>query len=380
MIAIHDPDLPGLSDLDTAALRRITGADDVSVLRFRYRSGERAILHLSTDCGEGSAWFFQGDKAKRLARDATPMARYDVPTEALYQTFPSDHRMPQIRAFLEDYDHVTPGLIGGELSGPPELLRYRPGLSCTFRCHAADGSAVYVKLINGDSPAQLAGMNRQMVSQLTGTQVTVAPAIGTAPDYGAIAYRAAVGRSLDAALASQGDARVAKRAIKALRQFSSLKLIPTRHLSADVLCDRGAESVALTKVTAPSAASDLERVLARLERRAPPLAMRPIHADMKLEHLFIDGDRTTLIDTENVSLGPPDYDLAQLYGRLWQSELEGLLPRALVENATDMIRAEAGDSFEWCLNIVTLSLAKFYAQRPTADAADKIAAIVGRLS
>lgn len=380
MIAINDPDLPGLSGLDTPTLQRITGATNVSVMRLRYRSGKRAILHLSTDAGEGSVWFFQGDKARRLARRNKRTARYDAPSKALFETFPNDHRMPQIRAFLTDYARVAPDLIGGHPSGSPELLRYRPGLSCTFRCGRADGGTAYVKLINDDSPTRLIEMNRQMVSHLAGTSVAVAPAIGIAPDYDAIAYATASGRPLDVELAAQGQPSVVTQAIGALRCFWSLGLTPKRHLTAEELRTRGAESVDLTRVTVPAATKAVERVMARLEARTPRLTMRPIHADMKLEHLFTDGDRITLIDTESVSLGPPDYDLAQLFGRLRQAELEGQLHRDIADGACRIVRAASGDSFEWCLDVVALRLAKFYAQRPTPDAADRIAAILDRLS
>lgn len=380
MIAIHDPDLPGLTHLDTDALRRITGAKDVSIMRFRYREGKRAILHLSTEAGEGSAWFFQGDKARRLARRNKRTARYDASSEALYESFPCDHRMPQIRAFLEDYDHIARDLIGGAPSGAPELLRYRPGLSCTFRCRLVSGGAVFVKLINDDSPARLAEMNRQMVSHLAGAPLSVAPIVGIAPDYDAIAYASAAGQALDADLAKTGDPGKVSLTIDALRSFWGLSLTPSRHLTADVLRKRGAESVALTSLTVPAASQVVRRTMARLHAHTPQFDLRPIHADMKLEHLFVDGRHVTLIDTESVSLGPTDYDLAQLCGRLWQAELEGQVPHDLVAQTARTVRAEAGQSFDWCLDVVALRLAKFYAQRPTGDAAEKIGAILDRLS
>lgn len=380
MIAIDDPNLPGLAELDATALRRITGAEYVSVVRFRYREGKRAILHLCTEGGEGSVWFFQGDKAKRLARRNKRTARYDAPSEALFEAFPCDHRMPQIRAFLDNYERVAPNLIGGKPSGRPALLRYRPGLSCTFRCCLEGGDPVYVKLINDDSPTRLARINHQMVSRLDGSPVSIAPIIGTAPEFDAIAYAAAEGQPLDAALSETGDASRVAQAIDALRGFWKIDLTPRRVLSVDALRERGAESVALISTTVPAVAQTARRTMARLDGRPPHFHLRPIHADMKLEHLFVAGDNTTLIDTESVSLGPPDYDLAQLYGRLWQAELEGQLQRELVETASAAVKAEAGDSFDWCLDVVALRLAKFYAQRPTPDAADKIRAILDRLS
>ena len=48
MIAIDDALLPGLSDLTTGTLQRITRSEAVTQMRFRYLAGKRAILHLDT--------------------------------------------------------------------------------------------------------------------------------------------------------------------------------------------------------------------------------------------------------------------------------------------------------------------------------------------
>lgn len=378
MITIDDPHLPGLSGLTPDVLQRITGAEDVSLMRFRYRAGKRAILHLDTGKTQGSVWFFHGDKARRLAK-RTSAASYDTASEALYETFPNDHRMPQIRIFLNEYRARAPHLVGGNPIGQPELLRYRPGLSCTLRCHVAGRRAAYVKLINDDSPARLAVMNRNITGLLAGSPVSVAPVIETDPELSAISYAEARGRPLDAELAATNSIDPALQGIDALRRFWRLPFTPTRHLSAEVLTRRASESTTLVALTAPQSLSAALRVLTRVETRTPSLGCRPIHGDMKLEHLFLDGGRTTLIDTESVSLGPPDYDLAQLYGRLWQADLEGHLPRALVIKAAGEIRRAGRHSFDWCRDVVALRLAKFYAQRPSPEAAKKITGILERL-
>lgn len=380
MIAIDDPHLPGLADLGPEALRRITGSENVSLMRFRYRAGKRAILHLATEAGEGSVWFFEGDKARKLARRSTTPARFDAPSAALFEAFPYDHRMPQIRAFLQDYRLIAPRLIGARPLGAPEVLRYRPGLSCTFRCRMVGGGAAYVKLLRDECATRLAVMNRQMAAHLAGGPLSVAPVLGTDAELNAIAYAAAMGRPLDAELSASGGVGAVQQAITALRRFWSLPRTPARHLTVEALLERGAECADLASVTVPGAGPGMRRVLARLEAGRPRLAARPIHADIKLEHLFIEGAHTTLIDTESVSLGPPDYDLAQLCGRLWQAEIEGQLPRDLVERAAELVRENAGDNFDWCLGVVALRLAKFHAQRPSPDAGTKIASILERLS
>ena len=122
LLSIDDPELPGLKGLTLARLCRVADADTVSLMRLRYRAGKRAILHIATGDGtelcEGVLWFFGGDKARRLAR-RNKSARFDADTQALYERFPNDHRMPQIREFLECYTTVAPTLLGDTPIGSP---------------------------------------------------------------------------------------------------------------------------------------------------------------------------------------------------------------------------------------------------------------------
>ncbi len=381
MIAIADAGLPGLSALGPDALSRIAGTDEASLVRLRYRAGKRAILHLATGpsgTGQGAAWFFEGDKSRRLAA-RTEAASYDEATGALFQTFPNDHRLPQVRLFLEDYEGRASALIGGTPAGAPEVVRYRPGLSCTFRCERAGSAAVYVKILADDVPERLAVANLRIAEGLAGGPLSVAPVVATDASLSAIAYSAARGASLDSLLA-RGGVEPVLQCLDALRRFQTLAPTPERHMTRKVILDRSADCVSLVAATVPACHAAAARILARLEAGRPRLGSRLIHADVKLEHIFLDGGRTTLIDTESVSLGPPDYDLAQLYGRLWQAEADGLVPTATVEAATREIVLSAGPAFGWCLDAVALRLARFHAQRPCAEAASRIETIFERLS
>lgn len=380
MLAIDDRDLPGLADLSQERLRAITGADHVALLGLRYRAGKRAIVHIAFETGEqrteGALWFFKGDKARRLARHNRATARFAPEARALFEAFPHDHRMPQIRDFLGRGACIIEDLTGTAAAGAPVLLRYRPGLSCTFRCPLEGGSAAFVKLINDDDPARLLKANRIMLRRLAGGPVTLAPALGIDASVSAVAYASASGRPLDAVLAEAVTTAPLDQAIGALRTFWQAPIAPARRMGPDLLLNRARESAAFVAVTAPSCVAAARAVVARLVASPPDVALRPIHGDMKLEHVFIDGSRTVLIDTESVSLGPPDYDLAQLLGRLWQAELEGQLPRAQVRAACARVRAQAGPAFGWCLDVVALRLAKFYARRPASDMTQKIAAML----
>jgi len=382
VLSIEDPKLPGLTELTDERLCEITGADSVVLLRLRYRAGKRAIVHLKTYAGaeqsEGVLWFFAGDKARSLAK-RNKSARFDPHTRALYERFPNDHRMPQIRRFLDGYADIAPRLIGGQPDGKPHLLRYRPGLSCTFRCALKGQADSYVKLINDDHPEQLYAVNREMCRLLEQSSVSIAPAIGVDAALMAVAYKAAPGVALDMALRDTSDLEALHQTIDALRYFWQLPLAPQRQMTAPVLLQRAIEGAAFVALTAPACNASVDSIVARLTKHNPQLHLVPVHADIKLEHIFLNKDHTTLIYTESVSIGSPDYDLAQLYGRLWQAEMEEQLPRALVKTATGIVRQSAGQSFDWCLDVVALRLAKFYAQRPAVDMVIKINGILRRL-
>ena len=383
MLKIDDAHLPGLADLTQDRLRAITGADDVDVLRLRYRAGKRAILHIAAQTGternEGTLWFFKGDKGKRLARRNKKTARFDANAQALFEPFPNDHRMPQIRTFLDRFEMVVPRLTGYRADGAPQLLRYRPGLSCTFRCPLQGKPAAFVKLINDDDPVRLCASNRTMQSALACSDVSVAKALGLDCQISAIAYDTAPGLPLDEILALASDLSAFTLAMTALRSFWQAPILPERQMGPNTLLQRAGESADFVAVTAPDCAGAVADVVSELKVAPPKSDLQPIHGDMKLEHLFLDGKKVTLIDTESVSMGLPDYDLAQLYGRLWQAEFEGQLSREKVAVACAMVRAEAGPDFDWCLGVVTVRLAKYYAQRPAPGMSQAINSILERL-
>jgi hypothetical protein len=380
MISIDDPDLPGLAGLDPEVLSRITGSASVSLIRMRYRRGERAILHVGMGAdGEGALLFFRGDKARKLATRNLG-ARYDPQSGALFEPFPQDHRMPQIRQFLEGYAHRARRLVGGAPLGRPKLLRYRPGLSCTFRCQTASGDAAYIKLLADESPRRMAVSNRLMNGCLAGSGASLAPAIAFDEELSAVSYREAAGCSLDRVLAKGGGVAAIRQAIAGLQALWRLPVTPSRHLSRAALLGSAASCAALVETMVPECANAARRILCRLESGAPLLAARPIHADVKLEHIFLNGASTALIDTESISLGSPDYDLAQLFGRLWQAECDGLLPAETVSDAAGEVRRSAGPAFDWCRDVVALRLARFHAQRPAPGSASRIAAIFARIS
>lgn len=366
---LRDPGLPALETLGLSDLSRITCASHARLLRARYQPGARAILHVALGAGQGAAegaiWFYAGDKAQKLAR-RLPDARLDAPSGALFQTFPQDHRMPLLATFVDRAMDLADGLIGGPAAGPPELMRYRPGLSATFRWTRQDGSRFFVK----QTPDQDVRVQALVVSHLVEAArllpLSFATAAGVAPELGLIAYEAAPGEPLDGLLLDS-ETGTAQRAMAqvtdALRALWSLSVVPGRMLDRPTLLQRAAQASLMISVMNPQAGRCAADLVKWLEARPVPVRLRPIHADMKLEHAFLSGPLTTLIDMESLSLGDPDYDLAKLEARVTMAEIAGQITVAVAEAVRVEIRRGAGDHYHWFLICARLQCAKFFAQR-----------------
>lgn len=349
---LSDPAFPALASLGPVDLARITGAPEARLLRLRYQPGARAMPHVSLGPGggppEGAIWFFAGDKARKLARRAKG-ARRDVPTQALFQAFPQDHRMPALATFVDGAIDLAPALIGGLAASPPVLMRYRPGLSATFRWMRQDGRIFFVKQTPDSDVRVLALVAGQLADALRGTQLGVVP-----------------GRPLDAILESAPDRDVRDAIAQitgALRTLWSQTLVPVRLLSRSDHLLRGAQASQIIALADEVAGQQAAGLLRRLENTQAPVRLRPIHADMKLEHAFLSGPMTTLIDTESLSLGDPEYDLAKLEMRLVMAQALGGIAPARAQVAVAEVRRDAGQHYDWFLTCARLQCASFFAQR-----------------
>ena len=225
-----DPELPALTTLRQADLDRITGRIGTRLLRARYQPGARAILHVALgpapELHEGSIWFYAGTKAQGLAR-RLPDARLDAKTGALFQAFPQDHRMPQLAHFLDQAMQLAPDLLGGPAAGPPRLIRYRPGLSATFRWTATDGRVVYVKQTPTEDVAAHAATVAELDRELRRAHFGFTPVTGMIPDLGLIAYAAAEGTALDHDLAGSAPRGSGPGCPKSPRRWHGCRTCPS---------------------------------------------------------------------------------------------------------------------------------------------------------
>lgn len=374
-LCIADAQLPGLAAIDDEFLKRITGSDSVGVLRFRYRPGKRAVLHIETQLDEsqlpteGVIWFFAGDKAERLSR-RLPAVMFDEHTGALYERFPSDHRLPELQSFMSLNDEIVEDLIGGPLPGSPTLLRYRPGISCTFRCTRQDGETVFVKIIAKEDVDAIDVLNQRIARILGNSDVAIARSTGTYPPWQAVAYEEAQGLSLEklAALSPASEiTQVIRRVAMALERLSSIPGISARALGRTELMIRARNALRLIAISDREAGRMAATLVDRMSMREFEPRCHLIHGDMKLDHAFLDGDKVTFIDTESLSLGDPDYDIAKLEARLVATYFMGSLPAENLIAARRVLADYVSSNYAWYQDAAILQTAKFFAQRPSAE-------------
>ncbi len=247
-------------------------------------------------------WFFWAEKMEKL-RQSVPQMRIDPVTGAAFEAFPQDHRVPEIAQFMANPSSHAQALMGEAASALPVLVRYRPGLSATFRWTTSKGAVHFVKIARKADVGGQAAVISALARQLQGKAARVSEVAGFASQIGAIAYRAAAGQPFDAVLPALTGAALARSTQLMLGGLAALWECDLpgqdRMDRADYL--RRAERSARIIATADQDAG--QRALAILQQAAaasPALRHRPIHGDMKLDHAFLDKEAVTLIDTESV--------------------------------------------------------------------------------
>ena len=76
---------------------------------------------------------------------------------------------------------------------------------------------------------------------------------------------------------------------------------------------RAADAVAWA---CPEFREEVEAIAREVLGGLEDVALSPVHGDLKPDHVFLDGDRVTLIDLDSAALGDPARDAAQLYAYL----------------------------------------------------------------
>lgn len=399
--ALNDRSLPGLDllldkpSLMSALHRAISGSHphlgaptDFKTNRVRYRPGERAIIQGEITLTENnsairrpvSLWFYKEAKARKKAAAGRGTGIHGGPvfeptTGMLMYIFPDDPHVAAVSRFLADPSRYRPTLAPHlrEIGFQPELVRYRPGIGTTFRWGPEDKDAIYVKIQTDTNVSDTASTLSNLNHAAFGTAVAVPQTSGIDEDLNAIALHEVTGTTFASILSgASGDAigQATGKVLGALDAFHSLKVMPNKRKNRDSLVERSAESARLVAAFQPEAASSASNLSQWIAKTVVRLHERPIHADLKVEHLVIKDGRVFLLDLDSFALGDPLYDLAMLDVRIAMHFKVGHCSRDVALAACRMVRraaASGGSSevlrrFSWLKACAALQLARHHAQ------------------
>jgi hypothetical protein len=128
-----------------------------------------------------------------------------------------------------------------------------------------------------------------------------------------LALEEAPGTTLEDVFRQDVDPAPAARAVaRAVARFNVSDVEVTRHHSlADQLADVNRAST-LVQWACPEKSEDVKTVVAAVRAGLEEVTPAPIHRDLKLDHIFVEGERVLFIDLDSVALGDPVRDPAHL--------------------------------------------------------------------
>jgi hypothetical protein len=264
--------------------------------------------------------------------------------DMLVQVFPYNHRLPALPVLaVGPPPELEPVLLGR--FGPGdwrvqawniEPVRYRDqGAVLRYTAKGRDAAtgtrrekSFYAKVYRYKKVEQTHQTLRALWSQAgaNGEAFTVVRPLAYLSDLRALILEEAPGTPLDEILLGDGDTTGAvRRVARALAAFNQGDAPATtrRYLLADhaAYLERAARVLGRgCPHLRPEVESIIEGVLAGLEE----VPLMPTHRDLKADHIFLDGERTTFIDLDMFAKADPVLDPARLLTRL--AAMPTLLP------------------------------------------------------
>lgn len=394
-----DPELPQLEaawnprrmrEVFAATLRPDGGARfdfvDCLLSRFRYRQGTRAImlyvlrLRDMLSGREHDQWvtgtIYPGKRTRRRYKQlceelqqmpflpSLPFAPVEFVPELnmLVQLFPVDRYMPTLPALASGpppaleaqlLETFGAGHWQTEHCGV-QTMRYRASFGATFRytleARNTDSGeratrCFYVKVYR-DSGEPTFNLLQTLGKQCDGGAFGTVKPLAYLHDLRALVLDSAPGKPLDQALLD-GDSisDSMDHAARALAAFHQSSLTVSGYRSKADGLTRVRRATTFIGWACPELSPSVSDIVAALEARLGESPRHPAHLDVKPDHLFLDGDRVTLIDLDSASLGDPMLDPASLLARLEALPHVSAVPEATARNAARVF----ADSYFACV-------------------------------
>ncbi len=264
-----------------------------------------------------------------------PLA-YVPELEMLVQVFPYDRQLRGLgRVLATDGRELAPLLRaqGGAGdwragAGRLELLRYRPEIGAALRytlelrdmeSGRTQTRRCYVKVCRPGRGAATFQLMEALCAGHAGTRSAydIVRPLAYLDELDTLVVDEAPGTSLLDLLRGRDDPMPAVRAAaRALAAFHlSGRAIGPREPLAEQIHDVE-RATSLLEWACPEVGDDIRAVAATVVADLTEAPPTPIHGDLKADHLFIAGDRVTIIDFDRVAVGDPVSDPARLYAYL----------------------------------------------------------------
>jgi hypothetical protein len=336
--------------------------EDCRLVRLRYRQDSRCFLLYTLrllerdtdrerDVQVTGLLYAQKDKAEQAWRklQATD-PRQEIPDgwltfepvsfvpelEMLVQVFPYDHRLPALPHLAAGPPpELEPVLLGRFGSGEWRLeacnvepVRYREqGAVLRYTAkgrNAATGERIerrfYAKVYRDEGQGQ---RTHQVLQELckqaraNGEGFTVARPLAYLSGLRTLLQEEVPGTSLKEILLGDGDPTAAvRRVARALAAFNQGEAPATRqYLLTDQVADLERAGRVLGQAC-PHLRLEVESIIEDVLAGFQEVPLGPTHRDLKPDHIFVDGERTILIDLDSLARADPVLDPAHLLARL----------------------------------------------------------------
>src|SRR5918995_2209234 len=336
--------------------------EDCRLVRLRYRQDSRRFLlytlrlvepdtGVERDVQVTGIIYAQKNKAEQTLRKLKATdPRQEIPDgwltfepvsfvpelEMLVQVFPYDHRLPTLPLLAAGPPPELEPLLLARF-GPGDWraeawniapVRYREQLGAVLRYtakarNAATGErrekSFYAKIYRHEKGEQTYQALRALWSQAGAREgFTVVRPVTYLSDLRALILEEAPGTPLEEILLGDHDITGAvRRVAQALAAFNQGDAPATtrRHLLADQVADLERAS-RLLGWACPHLRLEVESIIEGVLAGLEEVPLKPTHQDLKPDHIFLDGDRTMLIDLDSLAKADPVLDPAYLLARL----------------------------------------------------------------
>lgn len=334
---------------------------DCKVVRFRYRQGIRSIvlyqlvlLDKHTNV-ERNTWLtgvtYPDDRASRLYdKLLAAHAWRDIPDallpfepvsylpdlKMLLQVFPQDRYLnklpflitgppPQLKKFLLDQFGVGAWRMG---HCRVDAVRYRPheGVTLRYEVEAIESStqkhekkSFFIKVYRDDGGRETYDLLHKLYLHYASGEegfTTVKP-LAYFEDLRALILEGAPGQSLEDIILQDNNvqAEILKSAA-ALAALHQSKVEVTAHRSIKGTLSRAKKAGKFIQWALPNMRGSVDALIKKIEQELEEVPPCPTHLDIKIDHIFMDGQGLSFIDLDSFSLSDPVFDPASLFARM----------------------------------------------------------------